>query len=132
MTDPIDLWDTIIEEGVAALDVRPVTGSRGEVMLALQVGARDLHPNVLTAAHAAIEVDKLVAFELAEPYAGAAIQLRRILVQALSAKTPSYELKQATAGLLDRYRIELARVVRRAAGADPCPRLSALASPHAG
>jgi hypothetical protein len=130
MADPIDLWDTIIEDGVAALDFRRVTGARDVALLLTEVAASGLHPNVLTAAHAAMEIDKLIAVDLIEPEARAAVQMRRTLLEAMSAKTPSYDLKQAMAELLDRYRIELARVVRRAAGDDPGRRLAEIGSPH--
>jgi hypothetical protein len=129
MADTIDMWDMIIEEGVAALDFRLAAGSRDPLLL-VEVASRTLHPNALTAAHAAMEVDKLIAFDLVEPEAREAVQMRRTLLEAMSAKTPSYDLKQATSALLDRYRIELARAVRRAAGDDPGPRLAAVGSPH--
>jgi hypothetical protein len=129
MADAIDMWDTIIEEGVAALGFRLVAGSR-DPLLVVEIEAQPLRPNVLTAAHAAMEVDKLIAFDLAEPEAGDAVLMRRTLIEAMSATTPSYDLKQATAALLDRYRIELARSVRRAAGDDPGPRLAEIGSPH--
>lgn len=130
MADAIDMWGTIIEEGVSALDFRRVTGGRDTALLLAEVCSQGLHPNVLTAAHAAMEIDKLIAFDLAEPEARAAVQMRRTLLDALSATAPSYDLKQATSALIDQYRLELARAVRRAAVDDPGPRLAEIGSPH--
>lgn len=129
MSEAIDLWQTIIDEGVAALDLRVVRGGNG-ALLTLQVGPRELPSNILMAAHAAIEIDKLIAFGLAEEASAHAVQLRQTLLQAMSASHPSHDLKMATAEVTDRYRIALGRAVRRAAGDNPGERLAAIALPH--
>lgn len=129
MSEAIDLWGMLIEEGVAALDFKLLHGSGGALLLA-EVATRELPANMLLAAHAAIEIDKLIGFEIAPTASLEAVQLRRVLIQAMSARHPSSDLELATAAVLDRYRIELALAVRRAAGDNPAERLAAIGSPH--
>lgn len=131
MVETTDLWDSIVAQGVAILDFEQVVSGAGDGLLLAKVAETKPHPQVLVAAHAAIEIDKLIALDLAGPEAEHAIAMRRVLLEAMSATAPSDDLQQATAAVLDRYRLALAAAVRRACGDDPASRLVALGSPHA-
>jgi len=119
MTNTPELWRETVRLGVQALGFRIVDLGGGEVRMAAEVARHDIAAGVMTAAHAAIEMDKMISWRGEDLAAGEA---RRALQAAIGVSAARAELAM--------YRALLADVLCRAVAHDPHLALEAMALPH--
>lgn len=119
MSEPKDIWKERVRLGVDALGFRLVELGAGEVWMAAEVARQDVAPAVMTAAHAAIEMDKLVSLRGGDLDAAEA---RRTLQAAIKMSAARSELSM--------YQRLLSELLWKAVAHDPALMLEAMAEPH--